>query len=539
MRSPFRLVHWDRFSKKESRTLHVLGVVLFFVSLLMIPSLVMSILQGESVHLFLWPMLGGLIVSVFLTLYYRNPSVMRPADGLFMIFVLWVSLFLFGTLPFLIHGIPLVDAFFESVSGFTTAGATNIPNLIDMPTSLLLWRSMTQWIGGIIIVTVFMFIMPMVVTGGRSLLTNEMSGSGGGNLYLKMSIAAKQYILVYLVLTAIYFVILLLLGLTPFESINIAMCVICTGGFMITNDSFSNYDVPVRLAVMFFMLFSATNFYLQYRAVVKHETKGFRLSEEFNIMCIWLFSISVLICLMMGITGSWTHESSLVSIVDVFFSIVAIGTTTGFTTLDYTTQWPFLGLSLLFLMMFIGGSTGSTSGGIKIARGVVMLRSMVNEIRHTLHPNAVYSVKFDRKGLDDDIVHSSIVIVLMFAITIFGGMIVFDNIMKMDEALFASAALVTGTGPGMGSLFGDYSSLPNWAKLFSCVLMFLGRMEIISVLVFFTPGFWKEFIGASRLNAAKEHTKAKVKEKLSRKKNPEGPAEEVPEEEIESTEDLF
>jgi len=283
MRTPFSYIRADSFAKKESRTLHVLGTVMFFVSLLMIPSIVLSVVNGDSIHLFLWPMIGGLTLSIFLFLYFKNPTVMRPVDGLFMIFILWLALFIFGTIPFMIYGIPVADAIFESVSGFTTAGATNLPNLSELPVSLLLWRSITQWIGGIIVVIVFMFIMPMVVTGGRSLLTNEMSGSGSGNLYLKMGSAAKQYIMVYLFLTLLYFGILVLLGLTPFEAVNISMCVICTGGFMITNDSFVNYDTTIRLVVMLFMLISATNFYLQYRAVVKREVKGYKNSQEFNI----------------------------------------------------------------------------------------------------------------------------------------------------------------------------------------------------------------------------------------------------------------
>ena len=510
MNSPFKLVHLDAYAKYESRSLRVLGIVLFFVSLLMVPSLVVSKILGENSFIFFLPIAIGLTLSMYLFLRFKNPPTMRPADGLLMISTLWLALFAFGTIPYLIHGIPLVDAIFESVSGFTTAGATTIANLEQMPRSLLIWRSMTQWIGGIIIVMVFMFIMPMVVTGGRSLLTNEMSGSGGGNLYLKMGKAAKQYILVYIILTLAYLIILMLLGLSAFESCNIAMCVICTGGFMITNDSFANYDMHIRIAVLFFMLFSATNFYIQYRAIVKHEVKGLTLSEEFKTMCIWFGCVSVLVCLLMAINGSWTDDSPLKSFVDVFFSVVSIGTTTGFTTLDYTTEWPFLGMSILLLVMIVGGSTGSTSGGIKTARAIILIKSMVNEIRKTIHPNAVYSVKLDKRGIDENVVHSATVVVIMFVITIFIGMIVFDSIMSMDEALFASTALVTGTGPGMGRLFGDYAPMPEWAKLFACALMILGRMEIVSILVMFTPGFWKELFGARGFNNMVNNVKTAV-----------------------------
>ena len=202
------------FTKIESRSLHVLGVVLLFTSLLMIPALAVAIWQDESTLPFLIPVIPCVLISSALMIFFKNPKVMRPVDGIVMIITLWAGLFVVGTIPYLIYGLSFVDAIFESVSGFTTAGATILPDVASLPQSMLLWRALTQWVGGIIIVTMFMFIMPMVVSGGRSLLQNEMSGSGSGNLYLKMESAAKQYVSVYVILTAAFFVILMLLGLS-------------------------------------------------------------------------------------------------------------------------------------------------------------------------------------------------------------------------------------------------------------------------------------------------------------------------------------
>ena len=189
----------------------------------------------------------------------------------------------------------------------------------------------------------------------------------------------------------------------------------------------------------------------------------------------------------------------LESVVDVLFSVVSIGTTTGFTTVDYTTGWPFIGMSLLLVVMFIGGSTGSTAGGIKISRALIVLKSMLNEVRQAVHPNAVYSVRFDGRGADEGVVRSATVVALMFIITIFVGAMVMDMEMEMGEALFASCALVSGTGPGMGALFGNYCAMSGGMKLFSCGLMFLGRVEIVAILVIFTKGFWKELLGISSM----------------------------------------
>jgi len=491
-------------SKKiESRSLHVLGIVLLFTSLLMIPALAVALWQGESTLPFLIPVIPCTIGSLALMILFKNPKVMRPVDGIVMIITLWAGLFIVGTIPYMIHGLSLVDAIFESVSGFTTAGATIMSDVASLPQSMLLWRALTQWVGGIIIVMMFMFIMPMVVSGGRSLLQNEMSGSGSGNLYLKMENAAKQYVSVYVILTAIYFVILMLLGLSWLEASTISLCVICTGGFMITNDSFASYGVIVKIVVLIFMIISATNFYLQYKVFIKREFGAIRKNEEFRFMISFFSIISIVVILAMFMNGHGMNNV-LESIVDVVFSVVSIGTTTGFTTVDYTTAWPFIGMSLLLVVMFIGGSTGSTAGGIKISRALIVFKSMLNEIKQTIHPNAVYSVRFDGKGLDESVVRSATVVSIMFIITIFVGTMVMDMELDMDEALFASCALVSGTGPGMGALFGNYCELTWGMKLFSCALMILGRVEIVTILVVFTKGFWKELLGVSGMLEARE-----------------------------------
>ncbi len=511
--------------KIESRSLHVLGIVLLFTSLLMIPALAVALWQGESTLPFLIPVIPCIIGSLALMILFKNPKVMRPVDGIVMIITLWAGLFVVGTIPYLIYGLSLVDAIFESVSGFTTAGATIMSDVASMPQSMLLWRALTQWVGGIIIVTMFMFVMPMVVSGGRSLLQNEMSGSGSGNLYLKLESAAKQYVTVYVILTAIYFVILMLLGLSWLEASTISLCVICTGGFMITNDSFASYGVVVKIVVLIFMIISATNFYLQYKVFMKREFGAIRKNEEFRFMVSFFSIISIIVILAMFMNGHGMGNV-LESIVDVVFSVVSIGTTTGFTTVDYTTAWPFIGMSLLLVVMFIGGSTGSTAGGIKISRALIVFKSMLNEIKQTIHPNAVYSVRFDGKGLDESVVRSATVVSIMFIITIFVGTMVMDMEMDMGEALFASCALVSGTGPGMGALFGNYCELTWGMKLFSCVLMILGRVEIVTILVVFTKGFWKELLGVSGMIEARERIVGAPRAVISRFK---GKDDEVPE----------
>ncbi len=231
----------------------ILGIVLFFTSLMLIPSTVLCIHKGENFWSFIIPLFIGIIASVYMVLKYRLPNDMRPADGLMMMFSVWILLFVFGTLPFLISGMNLIDSFFESVSGFSTTGATILTDVEAAPKSMLLWRAITNWIGGIIIVMMFMFIIPMVISGGRGLLKNEMSGSGGGNLTMKLGNAARQFIAMYIILTALFALILLVQDLSLLDSVTIAMSSISIGGFLNTNDSMASYSMFVKISVIFFM----------------------------------------------------------------------------------------------------------------------------------------------------------------------------------------------------------------------------------------------------------------------------------------------
>ncbi len=501
---------YERIPKKDSRVMLILGIVLFFTSLMLIPSTVLSIQKGENFWSFIIPLFIGIFASVYMVLKYRLPNDMRPADGLMMMFSVWILLFVFGTLPFLISGMNLIDSFFESVSGFSTTGATILTDVEAAPKSMLLWRAITNWIGGIIIVMMFMFIIPMVVSGGRGLLKNEMSGSGGGNLTVKLGSAARQFIIMYAILTAIFTIILYIQNLTLLDSVTIAMSCISIGGFLNTNDSLASYSIFVKITVMFFMVISASNFYLHYRALFKGDFKGYGRSEEFRAMILWFLIISLLLLSRAAFSGEWNtvEGSDTDKIVDIVFSVISTGTTTGFSTVDFTSEqwWPFVDLSLFMILMFIGGSAGSTSGGIKISRVLITLKALFNEIRQEVHPNAVYTVRYDGSGVSREAVHSAMVVITAFIVVTGVGAALFNTNTELDfgNSVYLSVAMITNTGTGSGILFSNYADMPAWCKLLSCALMFLGRMEILAILAIFTPGFWLEFVGRSGLNSAKE-----------------------------------
>ena len=517
---------YDGIQKKDSRIMLILGIVLFFTSLMLLPSTILSYHYGEKIWPFIIPMIIGVVLSIYMSLKYKLPNDMRPADGLMMMFSLWIELFIFGMIPFLIYGMPFIDAFFESVSGFTTTGATIITDVQSTAKGLLLWRAITNWIGGIIIVMMFMFIIPMVVSGGRGLLKNEMSGSGGGNLTVKLGSAARQFIIMYAILTAIFTIILYIQNLTLLDSVTIAMSCISIGGFLNTNDSLASYSIFVKITVMFFMVISASNFYLHYRALFKGDFKGYGRSEEFRAMILWFLIISLLLLSRAAFSGEWNtvEGSDTDKIVDIVFSVISTGTTTGFSTVDFTSEqwWPFVDLSLFMILMFIGGSAGSTSGGIKISRVLITLKALFNEIRQEVHPNAVYTVRYDGSGVSREAVHSAMVVITAFIVVTGVGAALFNTNADLDfgNSVYLSVAMITNTGTGSGVLFSNYADMPVWCKLLSCALMFLGRMEILAILAVFTPGFWLEFVGRSGLNSAKEKLSivSRIKEAKKRKR---------------------
>ena len=521
---------YENIPKKESRVVLILGIVLLFTSLMLIPSAVLAFEMDENTWPFIIPMVIGFSASVYMCMKYKIPNDMRPADGLMMMFSVWILLFVFGTIPFWIYGLSFIDSFFESVSGFTTTGATILTDVEATSKGILLWRVTTNWIGGIIIVMMFMFIIPMVVSGGRGFLKNEMSGSGGGNLTMKLGIAAKQFIAMYILLTAIFTLILFVQGVTLIDSVTIAMSSISIGGFLNTNDSMASFSIFVKITVIFFMIISASNFYLHYRAIFKGDFRGYHRNEEFRVMIIWFFVVAIMIVLQCFTNGVWENldGTSGDKLVDVLFSVVSVGTTSGLSTVNYTMYWPFLDLSLFIILMFVGGSAGSTSGGVKISRVIITMKALFNEIRQEVHPNAVYTVRYDKAGLNHEIVHSSMVVVVAFLIVIGVGAALFNIILPLDDAVYTSVAMVTNTGTGSGDvLFENYSAFPVWTKLASCALMFLGRMEILAILVIFTPGFWLEFVGRAGINDTKAKFMVITRIKNLRKER-ENSAEEYP-----------
>ena len=242
----------------KNSSMYVVGYILLALGVGMIPCLIFNLINDEPFHPFLWPILVCILLWVVIMLTFRMPDIVRPVDGLVMVAVMWVVAIAVGSIPFTVSGMNPIDAIFESTSGITTTGSTIMDDIESWPSGILLWRSMMQWIGGMIIIIIFMLILPMIGFGGRELFGNETSGSGSVNLSIKLRDAAKQFIIIYLMLTFVLIFILLGLGMTVFEGLCLALSTISTGGFMCKGDSVIGYSTLIKIAVMFFMFLGGT-----------------------------------------------------------------------------------------------------------------------------------------------------------------------------------------------------------------------------------------------------------------------------------------
>ena len=491
--------------------MYVMGYILVALALGMIPCLLFNYFNGEEIDPFLWPIVGCIIIWILILLTFRLPDIVRPVDGLVMIAVMWIVAIAVGSLPFMLSGMDPVDSIFESTSGITTTGSTILENFDEWSSGILLWRSMMQWIGGIAIIIIFMLIMPMIGFGGRELFGNETSGSGAVNFSIKLRDAAKQFIIIYLMLTVVLIVILLMLGMNFYEGLCLALSTISTGGFMCKDNSVIGYSALIKIAVMAFMFLGGTNFYLHFKAIYKRNSSGYAHNEEFRFM-LFLNILFIVMTFFIVTASAQTiiidralNDSHVYDLVDVAFNVISASTTTGFVASDYD-AWTPAAVMLLFTMMIVGGSTGSTSGGLKVGRLLIALKYSYNGLREMLHPKAFYDVRLNKSSVDTSTISASITITMLFFFTIAVGTgVLMLTGLDLEPAMTTMIANLTTFGPAtepFGAI-GNYHSMEWYTKMFLAVVMWLGRLEILTGLILLTPGFWKEYMMSRRLNRGK------------------------------------
>jgi trk system potassium uptake protein TrkH len=459
-----------------------------------------------------WGILNAGIITVFigLLLYFFNKPTstnIQKKEGYLIVTLGWLTLSFTGMLPYLLSGaIPnITDAFFETISGYSTTGSSILTNIEGMPKGILFWRSATHWIGGMGIIVLTIAILPLLGIGGMQLFMAEAPGPSADKLHPRITDTAKRLYLIYVVLTFAEFFLLKAAGMTWFDAINHAMATVSTGGFSTKDNSIAFYNnLPlVQYIILFFMLVAGTNFVLTYFALKGKIQKVFQ-SEEFKYYLFGIIGISGIVILIIyffqdpnlqtTIAHPMVYGKAESAIRHALFMVTSVVTTTGFVTADFTT-WNFFATGIFFALFFTGGSAGSTSGGIKVVRHIVMLKNSFLEFKKALHPNAIIPVRYDGKTVSQTIVFNIlsffIIYMLIFIIasvilTLFG--------LDFMTALGATASSLGNIGPAIGNVspVDNFAHLTNAAKWFCSFLMLIGRLELFTVLILFTPLFWRK-----------------------------------------------
>lgn len=471
-----------------------MGVFLMIIAIMMALGLIFSYVYDEPDKLAITlsaaiTFLSGL--SLFLVNRRVNYEAINKRDGFIIVSFTWVVISLFGTLPFLLSGTidNFTDAFFETMSGFTTTGATILTDIESVSKGVLYWRSVTQWIGGMGIIVLSLAIMPILGIGGMQLFIAEVPGPTKDKLHPRITETAKRLWGIYVLLTFLQVVLLYAGGMDIFESICHAFTTMATGGFSTRNDSIGAFSPFIQYVVTVFMFLAGTSFVLHYYALHLKFRRVWE-SEEFRTYFALIGISTIFIAFSLFITSSEPFEKAFRIAV---FQTVSITTTTGFITADYLIWQPFLWF-LIFLLMFTGGCAGSTGGGIKIVRQVVLFKNSKLELRRLIHPKAVIPVRLNGKAIPEHIIYNVLAFFILY-ILIFVFASLFLSMLGLDfETSVGSVASSIGNiGPGIG-LVGPvhhYAFIPDAGKWTLAFVMLLGRLELFTVLVLFTATFWK------------------------------------------------
>ncbi|QXP62879.1 TrkH family potassium uptake protein [Polaribacter sp. HaHaR_3_91] len=459
-----------------------------------------------------WGILNAGIVTVItgLLLYFLNKpksTNIKKKDGYLIVTLGWLILSLTGMLPYLFSGtIPSVaDAFFETISGYSTTGSSILTNIESMPKGILFWRSATHWIGGMGIIVLTIAILPLLGIGGMQLFMAEAPGPSADKLHPRITDTAKRLYLIYISLTFAQFFLLKIAGMTWFDAINHAMATMSTGGFSTKNSSVAFYNnLPlVQYIIIFFMFVAGTNFVITYFALKGKIRKIFE-SEEFKYYFVGIISVSALIAILIIFFQDNNLQTTIQhpmifgevesAIRHSLFMVISVVTTTGFVSADFT-MWNFFATGIFFALFFTGGSAGSTSGGIKIVRHIVMLKNSFLEFKKALHPNAIIPVRLDGKSIPPTIVFNILSFFIIYMLIFILASVIL-TLLGLDfmSALGAAASSLGNIGPAIGSVspVDSYAHLSDAAKWFCSFLMLIGRLELFTVLILFTPFFWRK-----------------------------------------------
>lgn len=477
-----------------SSVINIICLLLMFLAAAMLLPIGFSLYYHDADYI-------SLLVSALITFgigvagfrFSRFERDLRPKEGFAVVTLGWLAFSLCGSLPYIVSGaIPsFTDAFFETMSGFTTTGATILTDIERLPHGVLFWRSLTHWIGGMGIIVLSLAILPFLGVGGMQLFKAEVPGPVADKLTPRITETAKILWGVYVLLTLIETALLMLGGMNLFEALCHAFGTMATGGYSTRNASIGGYSsIYIDFVVIFFMIMAGTNFSLHYRFFKGDFLVYFR-NQEF----LFFLSIIGLNTFLIGLDTFFQNDKMLLkAFQDTLFQVVSILTTTGYGTADYE-QWSFSSQIILLFLMFIGGCAGSTGGGMKVIRLFVLGKFVVSEIVRLLHPHAVVPVRIGKTVVEREVIANIVgfFILFIFAFT-FGVFVMTEMGLDLVSAFGAVAASLGNIGPGLGSVgpTDNYAHIPLLGKWFLSFLMLMGRLELFTVIILFSPSFWQK-----------------------------------------------
>jgi trk system potassium uptake protein TrkH len=474
--------------------IRVLGSLLLIEAFFLLISGGVSLIYSEKAYQsFLLASFAAILPGTAAIYFTRNKKRgIQKREGFIIVSLVWIMFSFIGSIPFIHSGsIPnYTNAFFESISGFTTTGSSILNNIEELPRSILFWRSIIQWMGGMGIIVLSLAIMPILGIGGMQLFIAESPGPTTDKLHPRITEAAKRLWAIYAFFTLAEVILLKLGGMNWYNAVNHAFTTMATGGYSTKQASIAHFDSPfIHYVIIVFMFLAGVNFTLSYFAF-KLKFRKILQNEELKF---YLFFIIIFTLITTAVLYAGGYESFEKSFRDSAFQVVSIITSTGFATADYLLWPPFVWL-LMFILMFFGSMSGSTGGGIKIMRIAVLIKNSVLEFKRLIHPNAVVPVRFSNKILSPQIVSNILAfIVLYMSIFILGTAVMSAFGLDFKSAMGAVISTLGNIGPGIGEVgpADNFANIPAGGKWFLSFLMLIGRLELFTVLVLFAPAFWK------------------------------------------------
>ena len=464
-------------------------LILFFSFSFVFPIFISITFNDDAFYIFLKTFISISLVGVVGLILTRNiNNELSQKDGFVIIVMFWVVLSFAGSIPFYLSGMSIIDSFFESMSGITTTGATVISNIDALPESILFYRQMLQWMGGMGLIVLAIAVMPLLGIGGGQIYKTEIPGAmGEQRLTPRIKETAQALWSIYLGLTIVCALLYYLGGMSLFDAVSHAMSTVAIGGFSTHNESIGYFNsTTIEIICIVFMLLSAFSFTLHYFAIYRRKPLKYFYDPEFR----FFFSILLLVLIVSFLINLLSNYENGPSYKEIVFHSVSMITTTGFSISD-TSNWP---LSISFLLLigaFIGACSGSVGGGVKSWRVMIMLNHAYSNIMKIIHPNSVISLKIGSRSVDDEVATS---VWGFFSIYVISFMIlllaVLTSGLDLESAFSAVGACLNNLGPGLGVVSENYSNLGAFTKSTLAFAMLLGRLEIFTLLVILTPMFW-------------------------------------------------